>query len=194
MTELVKTFLDSMFLDYEEKYYMSSISKEELLKWNTDKLIVISAHIGTDIRSIWYGKILGYFEYDNKVYHFFYHIHEPNQKYPQLSNKMTCISVLIEKQVVFRCEEVIPYVSIEDSTFGHKAFWLHTPDDYIASGMSLNLPQEEIDECLNLRHLMRSITAYSRSKVLCKYFRSLDKNRLKYEEQFNTTMKSNKGN
>lgn len=131
----------------------------------TDKIKLQFAFIGKNIESPFYGRIIGGFEYENKLYQFDFHIHHPKQKHPELSNKMTNISeIVVNKYFGY---EIVEY---KDTTFGQRAFWSFVP---------LKELKTEHPDAYELRLLMKVITQYSHDNNFCKYFRKLDRQAVK---------------
>lgn len=128
-------------------------------KLSTHDIQLICAFIGKDPMSHMYGKIIGFFNKNGTMYRFVYHIHKPRQGSPHLSNKMTEID-----KIIFKNDgTMIP----DDTDFGAKAFWEHTPMTY------LQKYGNETD--VMLKQLMIKITEYSRKHNLCKQFHKTDK-------------------
>lgn len=118
-------------------------------------------------KSTCYGRGLGAFVYkDDSVYRFHYNIHTTYSKGPHLSNKMTSIS-----RIIMRERHGIAATERLETSFGRKAFWMHTPDD------CLN-PEEKA-----LRELMKSLAVYCRKEDLCKKLRKTDKAHEKWEKE-----------
>ena len=126
----------------------------------TDDCKMLQLYIGDNPESYSFGKMYGCFEYNNDLYSFSWHIHEPNQKFASLSNRMTNFSKLVVKTRNFN------YVAEEMADSGHKAFWLYTPDSYL-DGFDLSL-----------RLFMKKIKEYAVSEQLCKKIRKLDQKHL----------------
>ena len=102
---------------------------------STDKCKMLYLILCDNPNSYSFGKMYGYFEYENQIYKFTWHIHEPNQKIASLSNRMT--------------------------ETGHKAFWLYTPDsmldgfDYDLRQLMHNLKTYAVKEQL-CKHIRKS--------------------------------------
>lgn len=127
---------------------------------STDKIKVFMAHIGLDPTSPWYGRIIGYFTKDERFYRFIYNVHRPKQGSPNLSNKMTDLSEIIEMNGLV-CSD------IGVSEDWCPAFW----SDYKMS----ELKKKNLENAVALRELMAKITAYSRENKLCEKLRRTDK-------------------
>lgn len=145
---------------YENDMQMEKLPVNEL---STQDIKLLAVFIGKNPKSCVYGEIIGFFEKNNKIYKFQYHVHKPKQRYPQLSNKMTLIKEIAKNKRGYTTE--IP------TDFGTKAFWDYTPMSYLKK-----LGDE--NACI-LRELMNKITEYSRKHELCKYFRKMDKQAIK---------------
>ena len=77
-----------------------------------------------------YGHMYLYIEYGKDIYVITWLIHQPMQKYASLSNRPRWI-----KQLVWNVSNRVPdfeYWSLEDTSFASGAFWLNTPDRYLA--------------------------------------------------------------
>lgn len=131
----------------------------------TDDCKMLQLYIGDNPKSYCFGKMYGCFEYNNDLYSFSWHIHEPNQKLASLSNRMTNFSKLVVKTRSFN------YVAEEMADSGHKAFWLYTPDSYL-NGFDLSL-----------RLFMKKIKEYAASEQLCKKIRKLDQKHLAWKRE-----------
>lgn len=151
-----------------ESLHMTPI---DFTKISTEHCKLLWLNAGFEPKCSQYGSMLGGFLYvpTGKIYSFRFHIHEPNQKIASLSNRMTSIEEI--------CKEIIdlpsgPFADIKcrPTTFGYKAFWLHTSIDTLEN-------QEDRD----LRQLMQSIAVYSRKWQFCQKLRKTDKQRLKYK-------------
>ena len=129
---------------------------------STDNITVFAAFIGVCTLSPWYGKIIGYFSYDDKYYRFEYNVHRPKQGSPHLSNKMTGIAEIVEEDGWLRGEQ---------TDFGTQAFWSDTP--------MAELKKNNDTNSIVLRELMQKITQYSRAQNLCAKYRKNDKQALR---------------
>lgn len=128
---------------------------------STDNITVFAAFIGVCTLSPWYGKIIGYFSYDDKYYKFEYNVHRPKQGSPHLSNKMTGISEIVEDNGWFFNKA---------TSFGMQAFW---------SDRSMSELKKKDTDSYVLRELIQKITQYSREQNLCAKFRKTDKQALR---------------
>lgn len=128
---------------------------------STDDITVFAAFIGVCTLSPWYGKIIGYFSYDDKYYKFEYNVHRPKQGSPHLSNKMTGIAEIIEEDGWLRSEP---------TDFGMQAFW---------SDRSMAELKKNDTDAYVLRELIQKITQYSREQNLCAKLRRTDKQALR---------------
>lgn len=148
---------------YQDELNMDVI--EDFHSMHTDTMKIIQIFIGKNPKSTMYGKIIGIFLYKNNMYKFEFHVHEPNQKYPWLSNKMTNIYEMQTESFAG-----IEFPTYKGTTFGNMAFWDHTSLEYL---------KEKDRDSYELRKLMNNVIAYSRAKDLCKYFRKMDRVALK---------------
>lgn len=131
------------------------------------KLETFIAYIGIHPESIFYGKIIGFFLYDDEIYKFIFHIHKPNQKKAHLSNCMTNLDWMKLNQ-----NEFGTYYSIEDTSFATDgAFWNYTPLDSLTN-----------EEDIALRKLMMALKKYSMTNHLCAALRKTDKKHLDWYE------------
>lgn len=142
-----------------EYFMMTKLPPNEL---STDKIPVIGALFGENPASAMYGKIIGYFQYQDKVYEFWYHVHKPRQKYPHLSNHMTELYEVVKRETRYGS-----WYDKINTSFGNMAFWDYTPLSY--------LEQQNQTDAYELRKLMMKITEYSRKQKLCKKLRKTDK-------------------
>ena len=149
-----------------EALHMTPVDFSEI---STDNCQMLWLNAGFKPKCSQYGNMLGGFLYvpTGKIYSFRFHIHEPGQKIASLSNRMTSIEEI--------CEEIIdlpsgPFTDFKCrlTTFGHKAFWLYTPDSML-DGFDYDL-----------RQLMHSIKAYAVKEQLCKHIRKFDKQYLRF--------------
>lgn len=148
--------------------YTNQLKMEELPnpdQFSYGHIQVTHVFLGKDITSPCYGKMIGFFQANQKTYKFSFHIHKPNQRFPHLSNKMTDIAEIVKKSY-----QGISYTENEPTSFGQQAFWLHTPDKTL---------QDDPDS-FALRQVMRKLTDYSRKNQLCAYFCKNDRKYLKF--------------
>lgn len=165
--EFIKTAI-KIHNEAAERLHMTLIDFTEI---STEYCKLLWLNAGFDPKCSQYGSMLGGFLYvpTNKIYSFRFHIHEPNQKIASLSNRMTSIEE-IKENIIDLPDGPFIDIKCRPTTFGHKAFWLHTPIDTLEN-------QEDRD----LRQLMQSITAYSRKWQFCQKLRKTDKQRLKFK-------------
>lgn len=153
---------EHMIEEWNDSY--KTVLKMDILpidELHTNTINMIHAFIGINPSSPMYGHITGFFEYNNKIYRFKFHIHTPKQKYPWLSNQMTNIDEVCVVQK--HGEEFIQY---NETEFGRMASWVYT---------SLNYLKEKDTESYELRKLINNIVAYSRKNDFCKQLRKTDK-------------------
>ena len=110
-----------------------------------------------------FGKMYGYFECENQIYKFTWHIHELNQRIASLSNRMASF-----ERMSMSDDYGIRHIVKEQSETGHKAFRLYTPDSML-DGFDYDL-----------RQLMHSIKAYAVKEQLCKHIRKSDAKHIKF--------------
>ena len=156
----------------------SGLHRVDCSQLSTDNCKMLRLYIAENPESYIFGKMYGIFEYQNELYKFKWHIHEPNQKFSSLSNHMTNFEKMISK---YDKKHDFRYVMCQPSYDGHKAFWLHTPDD-ILDGFDLHL-----------RKLMRNLKTYAVSEQLCKKIRKFDKKHLKWRNEINRKLKYGTG-
>lgn len=168
------TLDDKQFiLDFCDNIY-GDLHRVDCSQLSTDDCEMLRLYIAENPESYMFGQMYGVFKYQNEIYKFEWHIHEPNQKVAFLSNRMTNFDKMLvkyDKQHNFR------YVVHHPSETGHRAFWINTPDDTL-DGFDLHL-----------RQLMHSIKAYAVSEQLCKHIRKYDRKHLKWCKE---TSKMNK--
>lgn len=125
---------------------------------------MIHAAAGYTPESLLFGRMIGQFEYEGKVFEFHFNIHKPKQGSPRLSNKMTTIQEIVYNQDKKHGPD-FDWLSYEDTPgLFAMAFWDHTPDSCITK-----------PEDIALRSLMHKITHYSRENGLCRKIRKNDK-------------------
>ena len=149
---------------------MDLLDNEVLNNISTPFCQLLWLSVGLNPESSQYGNMLGGFLYkpEGRIFTFRYHIHEPNQKYASLSNKMTSISEIVEKTYHLGDKSITTDGEIP-TTFGHRAFWINTPMSALKS-----------DDEKHLRHLMTCITKYSREQDFCRRLRKTDKKHINY--------------
>lgn len=140
---------------YVNRLMMTKLPANEL---STSDITVTSAFLGKNPKSPMYGKIIGFFDKNNRTYKFTYNVHKFNNHNPHSSNKMTDLEEIVT--VNGRPDTI-------DTEFGDKAFWENTPLKY--------LKDIGDTDAYILRKLMNKITEYSRKNDLCKKFRKIDK-------------------
>lgn len=163
--------------DVHKNMKMDSVDNDVLNELSTPFCQLLWLSIGLNPESMQYGDMLGGFLYkpESRIFTFWYHIHEPNQKYANLSNKMTSISEIVEKTYQLSNKSITTNVEIP-TTFGYRAFRLNTPMSAL-----------ENDDEKHLRHLMTCITKYSREQDFCRRLRKTDKKHLTYSHKLPTT-------
>lgn len=116
--------------------------------------------------SVSYGKALGLFVYKptEKVYLFNYNLHTPEFNGRWVSNSMTSI-----QEVIWKDWKEFSGVNTEETSFGGRAFWAHTPLSCLGYD----------DRCV--RMLMTSMCGYVRTKDYLKQLRRSDKKHLAWE-------------
>lgn len=149
---------------YVDRLMMTELPANEL---STSDITVTSAFLGKNPRSPMYGKIIGFFDKNNRTYKFTYNVHKPNSRNPHLSNKMTDLEEIIT--INGRPDTI-------DTEFGNKAFWDYTSLEH------LKLIGDT--DAYVLRKLMNKITKYSRRHDLCKSFRKTDKEAIALNPRF----------
>ena len=151
---------------------MDNIHCDEISdKISSDHCKIICLFLGRNPKSNQYGDMIGFFEYiDGRIFRFRFHVHKPNQKYAQLSNKMTNIEMIVEHNYP-ELNDI--HYTVKDTDFGVKAFWNNTPTS--------SLENEDLD----LRQLMQNLTKYSRKHNLCNKLRKTDKEHIAYEKSTN---------
>lgn len=152
-----------MFEDNCRDLLMELLPTEE---FHVDGLDVKAVALGKDVKSTQYGKLKCLFVYNKRTYVLHYNVHVPRQGSSRLSNSPEWVDEIIQTEEIIQGEKFTDEKRVE-SSFGHKAFWLHTP-----------LNTLEGEDYL-LRALIVKITEYSRREQLCKQFRKLDVQALK---------------
>lgn len=141
--------------------YVNRLQMEELPtnELSTDDITVTSAFFGRNPLSSQYGRIIGFFDKNNKTYRFIYQVHRPKQHYAHTSNEMVNLEEIIIENDMFK--------TAVDTDFGLKAFWNNTPKSYL----------KEIGDtdAYMLRELMEKITKYSQKHNLCNQLKETDK-------------------
>lgn len=93
---------------------------------------------------------------------------------------MTDLAEIVKKTYNFYGKDITLQKEIP-TTFGQRAFWLHTPMSALES-----------DDEKHLRHLMTCITKYSREQDFCRRLRKTDKKRIAYVTAYVERMKKSK--
>lgn len=165
--------------DVHKNMKMDSVDNDVLNELSTPFCQLLWLSVGLNPESSQYGDMLGGFLYkpDGRIFTFRYHIHEPNQKYANLSNKMTTISEIVEQTYHLSNKSITMNEEIP-TAFGHRAFWVNTPMSALES-----------DDEKHLRHLMTCITKYSREQDFCRRLRKTDKKRIAYVTAYEERMK-----
>lgn len=112
-----------------------------------------------------YGTATGTFVYGDEIYRFSYNVHTPVSKGPGRSNQMNSLELVRLKED----DMVGSYITAEETDFGQKAFWLHTPIS------ALNEEEKAI------RMLMKALQVYVREQGWMKRLRRLDDVHEKWE-------------
>lgn len=155
-TEIILNHIDNMY------HNLRSVDCSHL---STDDCKMLRLYIAMDYASYMFGHMYGFFSYENQIYEFTWHIHEPKQKYAHLSNQMTNIEQIVLKHDL---KYDFDYITKLSPKSGHMAFHLYTPDSSL-TGFDLSL-----------RKLMKSIKAWSVREQLCKQIRRFDNKHLKW--------------
>ena len=158
-TELLKE-IESIIDTLKSKNKAKQIDCKSL---STDKCKMLWLILCDNPNSYSFGKMYGYFEYENQIYKFTWHIHKPNQRIASLSNRMTSFG-----RMSMADDYGIRHIAKKPSETGHKAFWLYTPDSML-NGFDYDL-----------RQLMHSIKVYAVKEQLCKHIRKFDKQYLRF--------------
>lgn len=156
---------------------MDSVDSDVLSELSTPFCQLLWLSIGLNPESMQYGDMLGGFLYkpEGRIFTFRYHIHKPKQKYANLSNRMTDLAEIVKKTYNFHGKDITLQEEMP-TTFGQRAFWLHTPMSALES-----------DDEKHLRQIMTSITQYSREQEFCRRLQKTDKKHLIYLRQLPTT-------
>lgn len=169
------TLDDKQFiLDFCDNIY-GELHRVDCSQLSTDDCKMLRLYIAENPESSMFGQMYGIFEYQNEIYEFQWHIHEPNQKVAFLSNRMTNFDKML---VTYDKKHNFRYVVNHPSETGHRAFWMNTPDDTL-DGFDLHL-----------RKLMHSIKAYAVSEQLCKRIRKYDRKHLKWLKEISKIHKT----
>lgn len=158
--EVILNFIDECYCD---------LHRIDCSNLSTDDCEMLRLYIAENPKSYMFGKMYGVFEHDGILYKFLWHIHEPNQKFASLSNRMTEFQML----VIQTSHSGFKFITTRPAENGHRAFWLNTPNSYL-DGFDLSL-----------RKLMHSIKTYAVSEQLCKRIRKYDKHHLAWREEMN---------
>lgn len=114
---------------------------------------ILKAYLGWEPRKLCFGQIIAILKYKNRLFKVRFHVWREFQP-TALANRMTEIEELVSKT---RMDDL--YLEAIPTDFGHKAFWLNTPDSQLD------------EESLALRSVSKALKAYSVSKQLCKKLR-----------------------
>ena len=149
---------------------MDSVDSDVLNELSTPFCQLLWLSIGLNPESMQYGDMLGGFLYkpEGRIFTFRYHIHKPKQKYANLSNRMTDLAEIVKKTYNFYGKDITLQEEMP-TTFGQRAFWLHTPMSALES-----------DDEKHLRQIMTNITQYSREQEFCRRLQKTDKKHLTY--------------
>ena len=154
--------LDFYTESYEQSPYYNLCPCNKL---STGDCKMLRLYIADNPENYAFGNMYGIFEYEDDLYKFTWHIHEPKQKFASLSNRMTNI-----ERLIVRHKAGYEFVSETIIDSGHKAFWINTPDDYL-DGFDLSL-----------RKLMKNIKAYAVANQFCKHIKTFDSKHLEWLE------------
>lgn len=156
---------------------MDSVDSDVLSELSTPFCQLLWLSIGLNPESMQYGDMLGGFLYkpEGRIFTFRYHIHKPKQKYANLSNRMTDLAEIVKKTYNVYGKDITLQEEMP-TTFGQRAFWLHTPMSALES-----------DDEKHLRQIMTNITQYSREQEFCRRLQKTDKKHLIYLRQLPTT-------
>lgn len=122
----------------------------DITGWSTNKIKMISSYIGKEPKSLYYGKIIGSFTYDDRVFSFHYSV-----KYNNLES--------IEETILCTDKHNNTYKKHIDTNFGIKAAWEDTPDECLD------------DTSMELRNLIRNIQRCVEGIELYKLLKVTDK-------------------
>lgn len=114
---------------------------------------ILKAYLGWKPGKPCFGQIIAILKYKNRLFKVRFHVWKESQP-AALANHMTEIEELVPKT----CMDQL-YLEAIPTDFGHKAFWLNTPDSQLD------------EESLALRSVSKALKAYSVSKQLCKKLR-----------------------
>lgn len=152
------------FINYLTEIYHDNLKMDvcsDIHQMHTDKMKIITAFIGLNPACHMYGKIIGFFSYKHLIYRFHFHIHKPHQKYSWLSNQMTELDRVTEKDCYGET-----FIEYKETSMGNMAFWEHTSLDYL---------KKQSNDSYELRKLMNNIRDYSRAHDFCKMLRKTDR-------------------
>lgn len=173
---LRESYLKFRQKERDKKYpHMAELLDKDSL--STNKCQILYAHIGLDIRSPYYGKIVGAFMYKdwfehepNAIIEFVFHIHEPNQGRASLSNQMQSV----DKISMLYMPDGEERFFANNQQFGKLAY-KHIPEKYLT------------DDDLALYQFTKNLRAYSRKHNCCSIFRKSDKQHLQYVAETSAT-------
>lgn len=155
---------EQVHIGLRDTYKYKDIDKDNFKATDIEVLFFM---ICMEPESVCYGTAVGAFVYkDGNIYRFDYNIHTPHSKGPRISNQMTHID-----HVVLDTRRGITSVKFEETVFGAKAFWVHTPMDILDP------------EAKSLRELMISLQLYCRQQNLCGKLCELDKKHKEWENR-----------
>lgn len=165
---------EQFILDFCDNIY-GDLHRVDCSQLSTDDCEMLRLYIAENPESYMFGQMYGVFKYQNEIYEFQWHIHEPNQKVAFLSNRMTNFEKML---VTYDKKHNFRYVVNHPPETGQRAFWINTPDDTL-DGFDLHL-----------RKLMHSIKAYAVSEQLCKRIRKYDRKHLKWRKEISKMHKT----
>lgn len=132
----------------------------EISTWDQNGIHMLHAAAGYNPKSIYFGKIIGRFEYNGRVFQFTYNIHQPKQESSKLSNRMTNVKEFI----YYTMDEEKPGCPVLEDTMTFN-------DAFIGF-----MPDKDLDtDNYAFRQLSRTITQYSRENGLCRKIKKFDK-------------------
>lgn len=141
----------------EKTFSDSYLGAERLPEIRTDNpnIEIAKAYLCNNPAQPYFGKILAILEYQDEYYMLYFHIWRERQS-PTEANRMTNLYRLVSNQKLNILER-------EETSFGLKAFWLHTPDS-------------ELDpDSLALRSVAKALKQYSVNNRLCAKFKKWNK-------------------
>ena len=154
--------LDEIYNGLCKDYKYRLVQKEAI---QTDGIKILYFAVCLEPESPAYGRALGTFQYGDDIYQFHYNIHTPSSKGPHRSNQMQSIEKVVIKEYRTGGKDL----KYEETAFGQRAFWMHTP-------MSMLNEKEQA-----LRRLMKGLQAYVRRQKWMSKLHHLDAAHEKWE-------------